>query len=337
MKKVAIIFGGVSTEHDISVVSGMSILKNINKEKYSIFPVYIDLNGNWYEYKGKYEAKIEEKISEICKIENPFEYLKQVDVIFPVLHGKYGEDGSMQGLFECLAIPYVGCGVFASSVGMDKLYAKKIFKDAGIKQAKYCYIQKVKDEYFYINNELEEEKMNLEKIEKELGYPMFVKPANSGSSVGISKAKNKKELEKAIEYAGKFDKKIIIEENIVGKEIECAVLGNDEIQASCTGEIIPAEEFYSYEAKYKNKKSKIQIPSGIKQEEMVKKLAIKAFKAIDGRGLARADFFVTEEKIYLNEINTMPGFTNISMYAKLWEASGISYVQLVDRLIELAM
>lgn len=337
MKKVAIIFGGVSTEHDVSVVSGMSILKNINKEKYSIFPVYIDLNGNWYEYKGKYEAKIEEKISEIYKIENPFEYLKQVDVIFPVLHGKYGEDGSMQGLFECLAIPYVGCGVFASSVGMDKLYAKKIFKDAGIKQAKYCYIQKVKDEYFYINNELEEEKMNLEKIEKELGFPMFVKPANSGSSVGISKAKNKKELEKAIEYAGKFDKKIIIEENIVGKEIECAVLGNDEIQASCTGEIIPAEEFYSYEAKYKNKKSKIQIPSGIKQEEMVRKLAIKAFKAIDGRGLARVDFFVTEEKIYLNEINTMPGFTNISMYAKLWEASGISYVQLVDKLIELAM
>ena len=336
MKKVAIIFGGMSTEHEVSVVSGISVLKNINKEKYNLFPIYIDKTGNWYEYKGKFEAQIGDKIDEIYKIENPYEYLKKVDVVFPVLHGKYGEDGSIQGLLECLSIPYVGCGVLASSLGMDKLYAKKIFGEAGINQVKYCYIQRKNNEYFYINKNLEASKVNLEQIEKELGFPMFVKPANSGSSVGISKVKNKEELKDAIEYAAKFDRKIIIEENIVGKEIECAVLGNEEVKASCTGQVIPAEDFYSYEAKYKNAASKTKIPSGIEQEEEIKKLAIKAFKAIDGKGLARVDFFVIQEKIYLNEINTIPGFTNISMYAKLWEASGIPYAQLIDELIQLA-
>lgn len=311
MKKVGIIFGGMSSEHDVSIMSGKSVINSINKEKYEVYPIYIDKNGIWYE-----------GIDNKNKIDNFVEYLKNMDVVFPVMHGKYGEDGTVQGLLEILQIPYVGCGVLASSIGMDKVYTKIVFEKAGLKQAPYCV---------YTGN-------NIDEIEQKLNYPMFVKPSNSGSSIGISKVKNTDELIKAIDYAKKFDRKVLIEQGIVGKEIECAVLGNEDIKASCTGQIIPAEEFYSYDAKYKNAESKLVIPSGIKEEQEVKNLAIKAFKAIDGRGLARVDFFVTEEgEIYLNEINTMPGFTDISMYAKLWNESGISFKNLIDKLIELAL
>ncbi len=331
--KLGLIFGGMSTENEVSRLSADSILKNLDREKYDVYPIYIGKEGTWYSCQETQE-----------KIEDVMGYLKKLDVLFPVLHGLYGEDGTIQGLFELLKIPYVGCGVLASSVGMDKAYTKIIFHKAGLKQAKYEYIKRYKDYYVYVAKNLEEEKMTLEEITKKLvtklSFPLFIKPSNSGSSVGINKAKDKEQLKQYIEYAAKFDRKILIEEGIDGKEIECAVLGNEEVVASCVGEIKSAEEFYSYDAKYHNQESKTNIPAILPEflENEIKKQAIKAFKAIDGKGLSRVDFFVEKgtNQIYINEINTLPGFTNISMYPKLFEASGISYQNLLDELIKLA-
>ena len=346
--KVAVIFGGMSTEHDVSIVSGISIIKNLNQNKYEIYPIYIDENGDWYKFTKKIEeigtVEVGDKLKEIEKIENPMNYLKQMDCIFPVLHGLYGEDGTVQGLFELLKIPYVGCKVLASSICMDKVYAKIIFEKAGLNQAKYVYIRKDKEKYRYIANNFEETICTLEEVEKEveekLEYPMFVKPSNSGSSVGIRKVKNKKELEEAIKYAGKYDNKILVEQGIIGREIECAVLGNEEVLASCVGEVLSAEEFYSFDSKYKNSQSRTVIPANIEEyiSEEIRKQAIKAYKAAGGAGLSRVDFFVENgtNKIIINEINTMPGFTAISMYPKLFEAVGIKYTELLDKIIELS-
>lgn len=346
--KVAVIFGGMSTEHDVSIVSGISIIKNLNQNKYEIYPIYIDENGDWYKYTKKIEeigtVEVGDKLKEIEKIENPMNYLKQMDCIFPVLHGLYGEDGTVQGLFELLKIPYVGCKVLASSICMDKVYAKIIFEKAGLNQAKYVYIKKDKEKYRYIANNFEETICTLEEaakeVEEKLEYPMFVKPSNSGSSVGIRKVKNKKELEEAIKYAGKYDNKILVEQGIIGREIECAVLGNEEVLASCVGEVLSAEEFYSFDSKYKNSQSRTVIPANIEKNisEEIRKQAIKAYKAAGGAGLSRVDFFVENgtNKIIINEINTMPGFTAISMYPKLFEAVGIKYTELLDKIIELS-
>ena len=333
--RIGVIFGGMSTENEVSVVSAKSIMENLNKDKYEIFPIYIGKDGTWYEQK-------ENKQNEI---ENVIKYLKQLDILFPVLHGLYGEDGTIQGLFELIKKPYVGCGVLASSIGMDKAYTKIIFEKAGLKQAKCEYIRKYKndDNYIYIDKTFDEKNMSLEEIteqiEKNIKYPMFVKPSNSGSSVGINKAKNKDELKNAIKYASEFDTKILIEQGIIGREVECAVSGNEEVIASVVGEVKSAEEFYSYDAKYNNENSKTEIPAKISEElsDEIRKQAIKAFKAIDGKGLARVDFFIEKEteKIYINEINTMPGFTSISMYPKLFEKAGISYQELLDKLIEM--
>lgn len=345
--KLAVIFGGMSTEHDVSIVSGTSIIKNLNQEKYEIFPIYIDENGNWYEYtkniKEIGEIKVGDTIKEIKNIENPMTYLKQMNCIFPVLHGLYGEDGSIQGLFELLKVPYVGCRVLASSISMDKAYTKIIFEKAGLKQAPYIYIRESNGKYRYIEKDFTENIYSIEelskKIEENISYPMFIKPSNSGSSVGVNKAKNKKELEEAIKHANKYDKKILVEQAIEGREVECAVLGNEEVIASCIGEVLSAEEFYSFDSKYNNQASRTQIPVRLPKEitEEIRKQAIKAFKAVDGSGLSRVDFFVEKEtnKIIINEINTLPGFTNISMYPKLFEASGIKYADLLDKMIEL--
>ena len=347
--KIGVVFGGKSTEHDVSIVSGTSVIKNLDKEKYEITPIYISKEGKWYRYIKPIQEievleigkEIEEK-EEINDLEN---VLKNFDVIFPVLHGLGGEDGSIQGMLELFGVPYVGCGILASSVGMDKVYTKIIFDKANIKQAKYEYIKKYKEKYIYINKNFDEENLTIEeicaKIEKNLKYPVFVKPSNSGSSVGITKANNTQELSKAIEYAGKYDKKILIEQGLIGKEVECAVLGNEEVISSCVGEIKPAEEFYSFDAKYKNSESKTLMPADLSKEmsNEIRKLAIKAFKAIDGKGLSRVDFFANEttEEIYINEINTLPGFTQISMYPKLFETVGIPYSELLDKLITLAL
>ena len=344
--KIGVIFGGMSTEHDVSIVSGTAVAKKLDINKYEIFPIYIDSNGKWHKCNDiSTDYKVGDKIEYIEEIDNVTKYLKQIDVLFPVLHGLYGEDGSVQGLFELLKKPYIGCGVLSSSIAMDKIYAKIIFEKANIKQAKYEYIRKDNNEYIYVDKQFNEKRCTIKEvckiIDENLTYPMFIKPSNSGSSVGINKSNNIKELEKHIEYASKYDKKILIEENIIGKEIECSVIGNENVKASCLGEITPAENFYTFDAKYKNVESKLTIPANInsKLADKVKEIAIKAFKAIDGKGLARVDFFVNEEKeeIYINEINTLPGFTQISMYPKLWEESGLEYSKVLDELIKLAL
>ena len=328
MIKVAVIYGGMSTEHDVSVVSAKNVIDNLNIGKYEIHKIEISKNGEW--------------LSNGKRIKNIVEELQKVDVVFPVLHGLYGEDGTIQGMLELLRIPYVGCKVLASSVCMDKVYTKYILNMAKINMAKFIYI---KNENIYVDDDLEEIELQndeiIDVVEKKLGFPVFVKPSNSGSSVGVTKANNAGELIKAIQTASMYDKKVLIEEAIVGKEVECAVLGNDKVLASTVGEILSAEDFYTYDAKYKNSESKTVIPGDLPQEviDEIKIIAIKAFKAVDGSGLARVDFFVQNKtnKIYLNEINTMPGFTSISMYPKLWEHEGLSYSELLDQLIKLAL
>ena len=343
--KVGVIFGGQSTEHDVSVVSGSSVIKNLSKEKYEIYPIYISEKGEWFHYIKPVQDidifEISEQPKELEKISNEFETLKKQDIIFPVLHGLYGEDGTIQGLLELLTVPYVGCNVLASGICMDKVYAKMIFEKANINQAKAVVVN-AKNGYTYVDEELNHISTTIEEICKivneKLKYPVFVKPSNSGSSVGVSKAENDEELKNSIQEAAKYDKEILIEQGINGKEIECAVLGMDDVKASCVGQILSADEFYDYDSKYKNAESKTIIPADVSKEisEKIRKTAIKAFKAVKGSGLARVDFFVDKEtdEIYLNEINTMPGFTNISMYPKLWENCGLTYSELLDRLIE---
>ena len=347
--KLGIIFGGISTEHAVSITSATSVIKNLNKEKYEIYPIYISKDGCWYEYTKKISEidilQVGEEIQEKSLISNPIEYLQECDVIFPVLHGLYGEDGTMQGMLELLQKPYVGCKVLSSSICMDKVYAKIIFEKAGLNQTKYIYVKKEKEKYKYVDSNFDEEECTLEKIadivEEKLLFPVFVKPSNSGSSVGIRKANNKNELIDSIKYASEFDRKILVEENINGREVECAVLGNDNPIASCIGEILSAEDFYTFDAKYKNEKSRVVMPAQIPESvsNKIREAAIKAFKAADCKGLSRVDFFIENDtnKIIINEINTLPGFTQISMYPKLWETMGISYSELLDKLIELAL
>lgn len=346
MKKIGIIFGGKSTEHEVSIVSATSVLKNLDKEKYEIVPIYIGKDGSCNKYQKEINKidvlPIGEEPTELERIENVIEVIENLDVVFPVLHGIGGEDGTIQGMLELLGVPYVGCGILASSVGMDKAYTKVMFEKANLKQAKYAYLQKRNKDYVLIKEDFEEEKGSIEemaeKVEAKLTYPMFVKPSKSGSSVGVRKVRNTEELIKGIEYATEYDTKVLIEEGIVGREVECAVLQKDEVMASGVGEIIPAEDFYSFDAKYKDEESKVMIPADLPKEiaEEIRWQAIKAFKAIDGKGLSRVDFFVEKgsNQIYINEINTMPGFTGISMYPKLWEEAGVPYSKLLDILIE---
>lgn len=327
MIKLGVIYGGISTEHDVSEMSAKSVIENLDREKYEIHEIYINKYGKWFENNEQ--------------IYNLVWTLKELDVVFPVLHGLGGEDGTIQGLLEMLKVPYVGCGVLASSIGMDKVYTKIVFEKAGISQVPYMYIKNTDNGYVIINENFEEEEFELEKITTKLKFPMFVKPSNSGSSVGVKKATNTEELKMAIQYAGQYDTKILVEQGIDAKEVECAILDGKEVIASTVGEILPAEDFYSFDAKYNMPESKTVIPADITEEQIeeIRKLAVRAFRAIDGKGLARVDFFIEKEtnKIYINEINTMPGFTKISMYPKLFEAVGISYSELLDKLIQNAI
>lgn len=345
-KKVGVIFGGTSTEHDVSVVSGTDIMRNMDKDKYEIFPIYIDEQGKWYKYELTDKIfRVGDKIVATDEIENICNYLKTLDVVFPALHGLSGEDGTIQGMLELLNIPYVGSKVLGSSICMDKVYAKIIFDKANLLQAKYIYIRKCKDNYIYVDDAFNEKVCAIEEIvdiaNEKIKYPMFVKPSNSGSSVGINKATNREELKFAIEHAEIFDKKILIEEGIKGREIESAVLGNEELIVSILGEVLAADTFYSFDAKYMNQESRTEMPAKLSEKltKQVQEAAKKAYKAADCKGLSRIDFFVDEEneKIYINEINTMPGFTQISMYPKLIEKTGIPYKDLLTRLIELAI
>ncbi|MFA6257413.1 MAG: D-alanine--D-alanine ligase family protein [Candidatus Paceibacterota bacterium] len=302
--KIGVLLGGKSAEHEVSLKSASNVIKALDKTKYHITPIKINKDGKF-----------------------DFNDLKNFDVIFPVMHGPFGEDGSMQGLLKLASVPFVGPSVLGSAVGMDKDVTKRLLRDAGIPIGKFITI-KLGD------------KINFSKIKKELGLPLFIKPANMGSSVGVSKVRNEKEFKKAMSEAFKFDTKVIIEEFIDGREIECALLGNDTPMASIPGEIIANQDFYSYDAKYIDEGSVAVIPAKIdkKTTKKIQELAIKTFQALNCEGMSRVDFFLKKNgDILVNEINTIPGFTDISMYPKLWEASGVSSFKLLDRLLELAI
>lgn len=352
MKKttVAVIFGGVSSEHEVSRVSAKSVIDNINREKYDVIMLGITKDGKWFQFRGEtselpdgsWETNKNNRTAFISPdrnihgivviSENKTEIIN-VDVVFPVLHGANGEDGTMQGLLTLAKIPFVGCSCASSAVCMDKMLQKSVLDAAGVSQAKWDY------------TEIDNYKANcedvLDRVEKALGYPIFVKPANAGSSVGITKAHDRKELAEAIEKAAVHDKKIVFEETVVGNEIECAVLGNDNPIVSCVGEILPCNEFYDYDAKYLAGKTGLAIPANLPKEktDAVREEAKVAFKILGCSGLTRMDFFIRQSdgKILLNEPNTIPGFTSISMYPKLFAASGIEYSELLDRLFSLAI
>ena len=351
--KVGLIFGGRSGEHEVSFCSASSIIKAIDKDKYTVVPIGITKEGRWISPQDSELAlqsgRIEGKNTVILlndpsgraliRIDNNQRLDKssaseRVDLIFSVLHGPYGEDGTVQGLLELADIPYVGAGVAASAISMDKDLMKIIFKQRNLPILKWLTIKR---------KEWQKDKEKiLSIIQNGFEYPLFVKPTNLGSSVGITKVHKKEELEKAIDLASSYDRKILIEEGLEEvREIECGVLGNDEPRASVVGEVRPAGEFYDYDSKYIDKETQLivpaDLPDGVSQE--VQEIALRAFKAVDAAGMARVDFFVSkkENKIYLSEINTIPGFTSVSMYPRLWEASGVSYPELIDRLIQLAL
>jgi D-alanine-D-alanine ligase len=322
----------------------------IDRQKYEVLPIGITKDGKWLP--GQTPTPLVESkelqvrplgannkngIISLISDNKQGEILsginEKVDIIFPVMHGPFGEDGTIQGLLELAGIPYVGGGVLASAVGMDKALMKAVFKQSGLPVGDYLV---------YLRKQWHENpKQIFQEVEQQLGYPCFVKPANLGSSVGISKAHNPEELKTALNLAGEYDRKIVVEKLLTGKEIECGVLGNDEPQASVPGEIIPCTEFYDYEAKYILNTSKLKIPAELEPDVVrkVQDLAVRSFKAVDCAGLARVDFFVdtAKKEIFVNEINTIPGFTKISMYPKMWEASGIGYSELIDRLLQLAL
>lgn len=348
-KRVAIIFGGQSSEHEVSRFSAEAVLRNIDTDKYDVSMIGITKDGSWLSYDGpisligtgEWQALAESRVksqqvlltagSAIAEAEKDN---KKIDVVFPVLHGCNGEDGTIQGLFELAGIPYVGCGVLGSALGMDKAYAKIVFEKEGLPQGKYLVYNRKQ-----INSEFDS---IVSDVELTMSFPCFVKPSNAGSSVGVSKVHCKSELKDALLLAARYDRRILVEEFIDGREIECAVLGNDEPVASTVGEIIPCNEFYDYEAKYMSgDSSRIIIPADLPADmiDQIRDYSVRAFRALDCSGLSRVDFFVRNgtNEIIINEINTMPGFTQISMYSKLWAASGIPYGELIERLIELAL
>ncbi len=341
--KLLLLLGGQSTEHVISRMSATYVYQQLDRNRYDVTCVGIDKLGNWNELDGSVSDFVSDSwLEKSKKILNVYDFIQSFDVAFPVLHGLYGEDGTIQGLFELTKIPYVGCKVLDSSIAMDKIYTKKVLNCAGIKQVDSVYVKKRNDGTFVVINEDVSETKDVEKyISEQLGYPCFVKASRSGSSVGCYKVLNANDLMKKIQEASLYDSKIVVEKCISCIELECAILGNDDPKASVVGEILPAGEYYTFDSKYNDKNSDTLIPARISQEvsDYIRSTAIKAFKAIDGHGLARVDFFLDKDthEIYLNEINTMPGFTAISMYPKLWEASGIQYSELLDCLVMLSL
>ena len=344
--RVGVIFGGRSGEHEVSLVSAGSIIDSLDKKKYEVIPIGITPSGRWLSSGSalgllKSKSDLEREPERFLVPEPNRQALMSVngesdfrlDVIIPVVHGTYGEDGTLQGLLELANIPYVGAGVLGSALGMDKIVQKQLYEQAGIPSAKYIW--------FHSSEWKSGPGKVISEIEKHLKYPLFTKPANTGSSVGISKAHNRKELAEYLTIATEYDRKVIVEQGVKNaREIECAVLGNDEPTASLPGEVVPSNEFYDYDAKYVDGKSKAIIPADLPRKTVkeIRLFATKAFRALDLAGMARVDFFVTKKNaVYLNEVNTIPGFTSISMYPKLWEASGISYSELLDRLISLAL
>jgi len=367
--RVGVLYGGRSSEHEISLASAAAVFAAIDRTKYEPVPIRIEKDGHWVlpdrpPTAASAAEVIEQARADSARLRGGREVLMPprpdeetlvvvdrrandvdagttagltglgLDVIFPVLHGPYGEDGTVQGLLELANVAYVGCGVLASSVGMDKAASKNFFQSKGLRVSAWKAV---------FRHDWESQRAVLQAaLERDLGYPMFVKPANLGSSVGITKVHRPSELDAAMSLAGEYDRKIVVEAAVPdAREIECAVLGNDAPEASVPGEIIPTREFYDYEAKYLDSGSRAEIPAALPADLLkeVRRQAVVAFQAIDGSGLARVDFLLSRKThdLYINEINTLPGFTTISMYAKMWEASGVPYAQLVDRLITLAV
>jgi D-alanine-D-alanine ligase len=350
--RVGVIFGGKSAEHEVSINSAKNVMRALDKNKYEVVPIGIGKAGNWLTRGDPLKELTGGETSLPQLLESGFQIvdeqstgrelipgtqsssLPEVDVIFPVLHGPFGEDGTVQGLLELADIPYVGAGVMSSAVGMDKAAMKDLFRSHHLPTPKYLVVKR--REWAAQAAEI------ADRILKEIGYPCFVKPANMGSSVGVHKVHRAEELSVAMDDAAQYDRKILVEYAVPNaREIECSVLGNDEPIASIAGEVVPGHEFYDYEDKYIDSASQLLIPAPIEPAvaDRVRELAVKAFLALDCAGMARVDFLLDREsnELYVNEVNTIPGFTQISMYPKLWEASGISYSELVDRLIGLAL
>ena len=340
-KKIGLLYGGKSAEHEVSLSTARAVTQALNFDKYEVYPIYITQDGEWR--KGSYLEGAVETIEQLQIGEGksaandisgflPESQEKTLDVIIPLLHGPNGEDGTVQGLLEVMNLPYAGNGVLASSAGMDKVVMKQLFEIAGLKQTPYVY---------FIRREWQNDQNYwTEKVDSELKWPVFVKPANLGSSVGISKADNKEELVEAVQEALKFDRKIVVEQGVTAREIEVGVLGNDNPECSVAGEIKPLKAFYDYQAKYKDGNTAMIIPAELDEEVYAELVASakKAFKVLDCSGLVRADFFVTESNdILINEVNTLPGFTPYSMFPLLWENTGLAYPDLIERLIELAI
>jgi D-alanine-D-alanine ligase len=354
--RVGILFGGRSGEHEVSLTSAQGIMKAIDKDKYEVVPIGITKQGRWMVGGDPMQAlraaadmppalaalgdaqaaapqtvlvPMEPSRTALTTVTAPLE----LDVIFPALHGPYGEDGTVQGLLELTGLPYVGAGVLASAVGMDKAVAKDVFRAHGLPVLPHCLV---------LRKTWEADSAGvIATCEARLRYPMFTKPVNLGSSVGVSKARDRAELTAGLNAAARFDRRLLVEQGIHGREIEVSVLGNDDPLASVPGEIIPSREFYSYAAKYIDEASELLIPApiSVEQTQQVRQLAVRAYQAVDCAGMARVDFLMDRatDELWLSEINTIPGFTPISMYPKLWEATGISYTELIDRLIQLAL
>ncbi len=348
--RVGIIFGGRSGEHEVSLVSAASVLRALDPDRYEIVSIGISPEGRWISSPDalhllQAKAGVDGEPERVLVPEPGRQGLMtasagqgtagpQLDVVFPLVHGTLGEDGTLQGLLELADIPYVGAGVLGSAAGMDKIIQKELFLRAGLRTPKF--------RWFLSSFCRTSMSRVVRDVERSLRYPVFVKPANTGSSVGISKAHNRAELHSALETAMAYDRKVLVEQGIAGaREIECSILGNDAPEVSVPGEIIPSNEFYDYDAKYVDGKSIAVVPARLPRPVIrrVQKMALAAYRAIDCSGMARADFFVTRRTstVYVNELNTIPGFTSISMYPKLWEASGLPYPRLLDRLIELAL
>ncbi|MDA1477796.1 D-alanine--D-alanine ligase [Bacillus changyiensis] len=343
--RLGLVYGGKSAEHNVSLQTALAVIKALDTEKFDIHPIYITEKGEWLKGPQLSEPVSNVKMLQLEQTGQTFSPAilnrdmfpglsneEPIDVVFPLLHGPNGEDGTIQGMLELLNIPYVGNGVLASSAGMDKVVMKQLFAQVGLEQVKYLFFVK--------NNWKTSKEASFLKVEAELGYPCFVKPANLGSSVGISKCRNREELDQAFQLAFQYDRKIVVEEGVIGREIEIGVLGNDEPMCSVVGEIAPKKDFYDYKAKYEDGDTDLLIPASISEDEYetIRDMAIKAFQAIDGSGLVRADFFLTSEgKVLINEVNTMPGFTPFSMFPLLWKQSGIEYSDLIERLVTLAI
>ena len=340
-KRIGLLYGGKSAEHEVSLSTARAVTQALNFEEYDVIPIFITLNGEWRvgpQLTAPVDSIEELQFGSVNQVlpNNITQFLttqqQPYDVIFPLLHGTNGEDGTVQGLLEVLNIPYVGNGVLASSAGMDKVVMKQLFGVVGLPQVPYMYF--IRSEWKKYQQEI------IEKCESELTWPLFVKPANLGSSVGISKASNRQQLVVAIEEALRYDRKIIVEQGVVAREIELGVLGNDELAVSVAGEIKPMTEFYDYDSKYKDGSTALVIPAELPTEVVatMQEMAKKAFKVLDCAGLVRADFFVTaNNEVLINEVNTLPGFTPVSMFPLLWQHSGVSYPELINRLVALAI